>query len=280
MLADVAGGKLIICATPIGNLGDVSARLKTQLVEADIIYAEDTRRAAKLLTALDVRTETRSYFVGNEEHRARELARKLETGATVALVSDAGMPSIADPGLSAVQVALQVGAEVTVVPGPSAVTAALAVSGLPAERFVFEGFLPRKGRDRTIRLQQLATERRTTVLFCAKKRLARDLSDLSNVAGGDRQVVVTRELTKVFEEIWRGTLDEAVAHWGAAEARGEFTVVIAGAAVPSPDLDDAVAEALTAIEAGEPMTGAVRRIASESGIGRHDLYEAVLRSRR
>jgi len=275
MLAVVAGN-LILCATPIGNLGDASARLQAELAGADLIYAEDTRRTAKLLAALDVATEVRSYFIGNEEHRARELAGRLEAGASIALVTDAGMPSIADPGLSAVQAALDVGAVVTVVPGPSAVTAALAVSGLPAERFVFEGFLPRKGADRRSRLAAIAREERTAVLFSAKNRIARDLGDLVETLGVDRPVVVTRELTKVFEEVWRGTLGGAADHWSAVEPRGEFTLVIGGAMPQPPDLDAAVAEANAAIGAGESMKDAVRRIASESGVGRRDLYEAVL----
>ncbi len=279
MLADVAG-TLILCATPIGNLGDASARLQETLALVDLIYAEDTRRTAKLLAALEVRTEVRSYFVGNEEHRSRELRERLEADATVALVTDAGMPAIADPGLSAVQAALEAGADVTVVPGPSAVTAALAVSGFPSERFVFEGFIPRKGTDRRRRLEGMALEERTSVLFSAKKRLTRDLSDLVEHLGAGRKVAVTRELTKVFEEVWRGTLGEAADHWAGMEPRGEFTLVIGGAQPVEPSLDEAVEQTQTAIEAGESMTGAVRRIALETGVGRRELYEAVLLTRR
>ncbi len=279
MLADVSG-KLILCATPIGNLGDTSARLKDALAAADLVYAEDTRRAGKLLRALDVRTPLRSYFVGNEQDRARELKGRLSGGDTVALVTDAGMPSIADPGLSAVRAAIDAGAEVTVVPGPSAVTAALAISGLPAERFVFEGFLPRKGPERRTRLAAIAAETRTTVLFGAKARLMRDLTDLRQYLGADRAVVVTRELTKAFEEVWRGTLGVAVEHWSEAELRGEFTLVIAGASVEAPDLDRGVAEVQAAIEAGDSMTDAARRVAGQLGLGRRELYEAVLRSQR
>jgi 16S rRNA (cytidine1402-2'-O)-methyltransferase len=272
-------GRLTLCATPIGNLGDTSARLKAVLKDADLIYAEDTRRAATLLQALDVQTKVRSYFLGNEARRSEELAARLEGGATVALITDAGMPSIADPGLSAVQAARAVGAEVTVIPGPSAVTAALAVSGLPAERFVFEGFLPRKGKDRTRRLAELAREERTAVLFSAKKRVVDDLADLAAILGPDRPVVVTRELTKVFEEVWHGTLATAAEHWADEQPRGEFTLVIAGAIHEPPDLDSAVTQATSAIESGDSMTDAVRRIASDTGVSRRDLYEAVLQSR-
>ncbi len=277
MLAHVTG-KLILCATPIGNLGDTSARLRDALATADLVYAEDTRRAAKLLRALDVRTSLRSYFVGNEQDRAQELSGRLADGETIALVTDAGMPSIADPGLSAVRAAVAVGAEVTVVPGPSAATAALAISGFPAERFVFEGFLPRKGKERRSRLEAIAAETRTTVLFGAKARLMRDLTDLRDYLGGVRQLVVTRELTKAFEEVWRGSLDEAVDAWSEREPRGEFTFVIAGAAEEAPDIDHAVSEVNAAINAGESMTNGVRRVATRHGVSRRELYEAVLRS--
>ncbi|MEA2002358.1 MAG: 16S rRNA (cytidine(1402)-2'-O)-methyltransferase [Actinomycetota bacterium] len=272
-------GNLILCATPIGNLGDTSTRLKTALTAADLIYAEDTRRAATLLQALGVQTKVRSYFLGNEARRSEELAARLESGSTVALITDAGMPSIADPGLSAVQAARAVGAEVTVIPGPSAVTAALAVSGLPAERFVFEGFLPRKGKDRSRRLTQLASEERTAVLFSAKKRVVDDLTDLAAVLGPDRPVVVTRELTKAFEEVWHGTLATAAKHWADEQPRGEFTLVVGGAIHEPPDLESAVTQATNAIESGDSMTDAVRRIASDTGVSRRDLYEAVLRAR-
>ncbi len=270
-------GKLILCGTPIGNLSDTSERLRIALAEADLIYAEDTRRAATLLRALGVRTAARSYFVGNEARRSEELVSRLVAGETIALITDAGMPSIADPGLSAVQAALQAEAEVTVVPGPSAVTAALAVSGLPAERFVFEGFLPRKGKERSQRIREIAAERRTVVLFSAKSRVASDLTDLADEVGSDREVVVTRELTKVFEEVWRGTLGAASGHWAAQQARGEFTLVVSGAAEEPADLDRVAAEAQSAIESGESMADAVRRTASESGVSRRELYEAVLR---
>lgn len=271
-------GKLILCATPIGNLGDASTRLASELAGADIIYAEDTRRAAILLRALDVRAKARSFFVGNEQRRSEELGMKLQAGETVALITDAGMPAIADPGLSAVRAALGVGAEVTVVPGPSAVTAALAVSGLPAERFVFEGFLPRKGKDRAHRLAELEAEERTIVLFSAKSRVGDDLRALSDALGAERSVVIAREMTKVFEEVWRGGLAEAAAHWAAQEPRGEFTLVVAGAEPKELDLETAIGTVQTAIGQGSSMTDAVRSVANEYSLSRRDLYEAVLRA--
>ncbi len=279
MLAAVSG-KLTLCGTPIGNLGDVSDRLRRALAEADLIYAEDTRRAATLLRSLGVEAEVRSYFVGNEDRRAAELAERLRAGDVVALITDAGMPSIADPGFTAVNAAIGVGAQVTVIPGPSAVTAALAVSGLPADRFVFETFLPRRGKDRRNRLAQLADEERTIVLFSGKAHVVADLGDMAESLGGDRRVAVARELTKVYEEVWRGTLAEAVPRWEGGELRGEFTIVVAGARRKLADFDRAVADAIDAIESGESMADAVRRIASESGVSRRELYETVLRKKK
>jgi 16S rRNA (cytidine1402-2'-O)-methyltransferase len=278
MLAQVSG-KLILCATPIGNLGDTPARLRDVLAAADLIYAEDTRRAAKLLQALGVQSPLRSYFVGNEEMRSSELGERLHRGESIALLTDAGMPSIADPGVSAVRAAVHAGAEVTVIPGPSAVTTALAISGLPAERFVFEGFLPRKGGNRRRRLDEIATESRTIVLFSAKSRVDRDLADLRDALEPDRKVVVARELTKVFEEVWRGSLGEAADYWSSQELRGEFTLVIAGAAPrAAAEIDQAVAAVRSEIEAGKAMTDAVRSVAGALGLSRRRLYEAVLRS--
>ena len=258
----------------------MSDRLRTVLADADMIYAEDTRRARKLLAALEVTTPLRSYFVGNEERRSGELRQRLEAGESVALISDAGMPTISDPGLTAVRAAHDADAEVSVVPGPSAVTSALAVSGFPTERFVFEGFLPRKQRDREVRLADLADESRTAVLFSGKSRVVADLADLAAAVGGHREIVVARELTKVYEEIWRGNLQEAADHWATREPRGEFTLVLAGAKREEADLDRIAAKTVDAIEAGESMAAAVRRIAAETGISRRELYQVVLDARR
>jgi len=273
-------GRLILCATPIGNLGDVSPRLRDALAGADVIYAEDTRRSRRLLQSVDVDRPLRSFFVGNEEQRAVEMAEKLAQGATVALVTDAGTPGISDPGLTAVRAALEAGADVGIVPGPSAVTAALAVSGLPSDRFVFEGFLPRKGSARSARLAELAREERTTVLFSATSRVAADLCDLAGSLGPEREVVVARELTKQFEELWRGTLRAAADHWGAEEEpRGEFTFVIAGAITAPADWGTAVAAVNEAVAGGVTMTVAVRQVAAMTGLRRRELYERVLHSR-
>ncbi len=269
-------GRLLVCGTPIGNLGDVSKRLGVSLEEADVVYAEDTRRSTVLLAELGISKPVRSYFAGNEEERAAELGRHLAEGRTVALLTDAGMPAISDPGLSAVRAARRVGAEVAVVPGPSAVTAALAVSGLPSERFVFEGFLPRRGSTRAARLGALAGEERTVVLFSATRRVLADLGDLAAALGPDRRLAVCRELTKRHEEVWWGTLGEAVDRLTEAERRGEFTIVIEGGPPSDPPLQAAVEAVLERVGGGEPMASAVRAVAADMGIRRGRLYEAVL----
>jgi len=273
-------GRLILCAGPIGNLADAPPRLAEALGTAAVVYAEDTRRARILLSHLGVTRPLRSYFAGNEAERAGEVARRLEAGETVALLTDAGVPTISDPGLSAVRAALQVGAVVTGVPGPSAVTLAVALSGLPADRFAFEGFLPRRGERRRERLQALAAEERTLVLFCAPARLAADLADLAAALGEGRTCAVCRELTKMHEEVWRGTLGEAERHWAESPARGEVTLVVAGAPETVPDLDRAATRVEEMVAAGAAVSTACRLVAEETGVRRRALYEAVTRRRR
>ncbi len=273
-------GTLILCAGPIGNLGDAAPRLAEVLGDADIVYAEDTRRAHILLRHLGVRAPLHSYFAGNEADRASELKARLEAGQTVALLTDAGTPAISDPGLSAVRVASSVGAAVTGVPGPSAVTLAAAVSGLPADRFVFEGFLPRRGERRSARLEELTTEARTVILFCAPGRLAGDLADLRDALGADRPCVVCRELTKAHEEVWRGTLGGAAEHWAESPARGEVTLVIGGAAEAPPDMGSALDLVDELVTAGTSPSEACRIVAAEGGIRRRALYEVLMARRR
>ena len=269
-------GTLILCATPIGNLGDASPRLAETLAASDVIYAEDTRRSRVLLANLNVDRPLRSFFTGNEAARSQELRDRLERGDTVALITDAGMPGISDPGYSAVRAAEQAGAEVSVIPGPSAVTAALAVSGLPADRFVFEGFLPRKAEARAARIAELAEEERTVILFAATGRVADDLADLADGLGAERPASVVRELTKAHEEVWRGTLAEAAAEWRERAPRGEFTLVVAGAE-RQEDLTQALAMVEERVASGAPMAEAVREVAAETGTRRRRLYEAALR---
>lgn len=268
-------GTLVLCATPIGNLGDASPRLREALAGADVVYCEDTRRSQKLLGAFGISASLRSYFVANEEARAVELAEHLRNGETVVLISDAGMPGVADPGLTAVRAAVEVGATVTVVPGPSAVTAAVAVSGLPSERFVFEGFLPRKQAERRQQLAELAGEPRTMVFFMSPKRAVAELTDLLAACGRDRSVVVAREISKLHEEIWRGTLAEAVAHFEEHAARGELTVVVAGSPDEPGSLEAAVDGVLGAMAEGELFSAAVKRAADTHGVRRRLVYEAA-----
>jgi len=273
-------GTLTLCGTPIGNLSDLSERAIRTISNADLIFAEDTRRTSKLLGHVGVSVPMKSFFAGNEQARLVLLRDELEAGKHVVLVSDAGMPIISDPGASAVQVAVDCGADVGVVPGPSAVVTALAVSGFDGDRFVFEGFLPRKGGARTRVLLSLVDEQRTVVLFAAPTRVASDLADLMSVVEADRRVVVTRELTKVYEEIWRGTLEESVAHWTHdGTTRGEFTVVVEGAEPREPSMPDAVAAALGMIAKGTSTSDAVRTVTATHGVRRNELYDLVVKAR-
>lgn len=268
-------GRLILCATPIGNLSDASPRLAEALANADLILAEDTRRSSTLLRSLGVENPLRSYFAGNENRRAAELVGLLQEGKTIALITDAGTPAISDPGVSAVSAAREARAAITVVPGPSAVTAALSVSGLPSERFIFEGFLPKKGPERDRRLAALATETRTAVLFVAPHQLIDDLKGLASVAP-DRPLCIARELTKMFEEIQWSTPATAAEVWAGREILGEFTLVLGGGDPVGPDLEVSVAAVLAEIDAGAQMSDAVRTVASRSGVSRRALYEEVL----
>ncbi len=274
----MTAGTLFVCATPIGNLDDASPRLAATLARCAVVYCEDTRRTGTLLGRLGVAVPLRSYFAGNEAERAAELGERISAGEAVGLVTDAGMPGVSDPGYSAVRAALAVGGRVTVVPGPSAVTAALAASGMPAERFVFEGFLPRKPGERRRRLDALAAEERAIVLFSAKTRLPADLTDLAAALGDGRDVAVLRELTKLHEEVWRGSLGAAAEHWGDTVLRGEFTIVVAGADPAEADLTAGLERVAELQAGGASMADAVRQAAAETRIRRRRLYEAALRA--
>jgi 16S rRNA (cytidine1402-2'-O)-methyltransferase len=265
-------GTLILCATPIGNLGDAPPRLGEALDAADVVYAEDTRRAQTLLAHLGVQATLRSYFVGNEQERSGELAGHLEAGETVALITDAGTPVVADPGVTAVRAARRVGAVVTAIPGPSAVTMALAVSGFGGDRFIFEGFLPRKGGERAARIEAIGSEKRTVVCFTTGSRVAKDLADLAAASPADRKVVVCRELTKAFEEVWHGLLSDAPSHWEEAITKGEFTLVLEPVAPALVSLEDGIALVKRRIEAGERPSEAAKTVAKATGLPRSDLY--------
>ncbi len=271
-------GTLILCATPIGNLGDLSERAIETLSGADVIFAEDTRRTAKLLNHIGVSVPMKSFYAHNERSRLVELAGHLESGDRVVLVSDAGMPVVSDPGTSAVDAAVAVGAVISAVPGPSAVVTALAVSGFDGDRFVFEGFLPRKGKGRAAVAESIAQEERTVVFFSAPTRAAKDLALIANVMESDRQVVIARELTKLHEEIWRGNVTEAVAQWGGTEAaRGEFTIVVQGASPVEPSIDAAVDAVKHLIDQGSTTSDAVRQIAKSTGVSRRELYDIIVK---
>ena len=261
-------GVLVLAGTPIGSVGDASPRLREELAAADVIAAEDTRRLKRLLSSLGVTTSARvvSYYDANESSRTPELVAALVAGARVLVVTDAGMPSVSDPGYRLVAAAADAGVRVTAVPGPSAVLTALAVSGLPVDRFCFEGFLPRKVGERARRLDDLAAEPRTLVFFEAPHRLAAMLSALSDAFGADRRVAVCRELTKTYEEVRRGTLAE-VAQWAAAGVRGEVTVVVSGAEPVAVNTSDpvALAERVALREsAGESRKDAIAAVAAGS----------------
>jgi 16S rRNA (cytidine1402-2'-O)-methyltransferase len=228
-----------------------------------------------LLASLGLSSPLRSYFAGNEAEKADELKTELEAGKAVALITDAGTPAIADPGLSAVRAARRVGAQISAIPGPSALTTALVISGFASDRFVFEGFLPRKGREREQRLAALAQEERTIVIFVGSAHLLVDLRDLSAM-DPQREICIARELTKAFEEVQWLSASEAVEVWSERPTKGEFTLVVAGAPPTPVDMASAVDQVLQKIEDGEGMAGAVRQVANAQRLSRRDLYEEVL----
>ncbi len=273
-------GSLVVVGTPIGNLGDLSPRAVAALAGADVVYCEDTRQSRKLFSHAGITgASLRSLHRHNEEDRIDDVVRSVRDGKTIALVSDAGMPGVSDPGSLVVGAVAAAGLTVTVVPGPSAVLTALVGSGLPTDRFCFEGFLPRSGRERRSALAAVAAEPRTTVLFEAPGRVAATLQDLSDSCGPTRPVSVARELTKLHEEFWRGTLAEAVAWTAAHPVRGEVVVVLAGAPVAEePGVgDDVLVAALTdRLEAGERTRGAVDDVSAEFGVPRRRVYELAL----
>jgi 16S rRNA (cytidine1402-2'-O)-methyltransferase len=278
---DSAGvGLLVLAGTPIGNLDDASPALRQALETADVIAAEDTRRLSGLLARLGVTTAAKvvSYFDGNEASRVEGLLAAISEGRTVVVVSDAGMPTVSDPGYRVVAGAVGAGLPLRVVPGPSAVLVALALSGLPTDRFCFEGFLPRKAGERRRRLAELADEQRTMVFFEAPHRLEDFLADARGALGDDRRAAVSRELTKTYEETRRGTLADLAA-WAAEGVRGEITVVVAGAATSILSVADAVPLVLERVASGEPFSSVVAAVAADSGVARKALYAAALEAR-
>ncbi|MHC5559937.1 16S rRNA (cytidine(1402)-2'-O)-methyltransferase [Kocuria sp. U4B] len=276
-------GAVVLAGTPIGNLGDASPRLRQALESADVLAVEDTRRLRRLVAGLGVTTRGRvlTHHEHNEAARVAELLEAVRAGRTVLVLSDAGMPTVSDPGYRLAEAAAAEGLTVTAIPGPSAVLTALAVSGLPTDRFTFEGFLPRKGSDRAARLAELDGERRTMVFYEAPHRLEVMLTALREAFGPDRPAVVARELTKLHEEVVRGTLAELVAWCAEGQVRGEIAVVVAGA--PAPDAarpEDLVTEVEALVAGGVRLKDAAGRVAERSGVGKRELYETVLDARR
>lgn len=271
-------GSLTLVATPIGNLGDITPRAIDALRVADLVCCEDTRRTGLLLHHLGI--EGKRYMVVNDhtEYEAcEEIIAEVMNGKRVVLVTDAGTPGISDPGERLVRAALESGLEVDSAPGVSAVTMALAASGLSTERFVFEGFLPAKGGERAERLAQIGDERRTVVLYEAPHRVERTLQDLEVACGPRRLVVIARELTKVHEEFWRGPLHDAVRHVAQSGVRGEYVLVLEGAKPPGPATDDDIIDALrTAIADGSSKRDAAAKVAAMLGAPKRRVYELAL----
>lgn len=279
----MTSGRVVLAATPIGNPDDASPRLVAALTGADVVAAEDTRRLHGLCRRLGVAPTGRvlSFHEHNEGGRLAELLEVVRGGGTVLVVSDAGMPTVSDPGFGLVRAAAAEGLPVTVIPGPSAVLAALAVAGLPTDRFTFEGFLPRKTGERARVVADLADERRTMVFFEAPHRLAAALVTLADGLGASRPAAVCRELTKTYEEVRRGPLGELAAWAGEQEVRGEIVVVVGGAEpAPPADVADLVAEVLVRADTGERLKDAVAAVAERAGVPKRALYEAALARRR
>jgi len=268
-------GHLYVVGTPIGNLADLSERARETLATVDLVAAEDTRRTGRLLAHLGLKIRMLSLFEGNERQRIDELLDRLREGERVALVSDAGMPAVSDPGFRLLRAAIDAGVEISVVPGPSAVTAALVVSGLPTDRWVFEGFLPRRPSERRERLRALAHDPRTVVLFESPLRVITLLRDVL-VELGDRRAAVARELTKLHEEVVRGRISEVLASLLDREPRGELVVVIEGAEAVVPDLDELVEEARGLVADGMRKREAAAAVARRGGGSANEIYGALV----
>jgi len=274
-------GALVLVATPIGNLGDISQRAIEALKAADIICCEDTRHSGKLLAHFGVTGKKLVVINEHTEYDAREeIVSLVTTGSNVALITDAGTPGISDPGERLVVAVINAGGVVTAVPGPSALTMALVISGLPTSRFVFEGFLPRSGAERTERLAMATTESRTTVFYEAPHRLVKTLSDLTTACGAMRGVVLARELTKLHEEIWRGTLQDANMHVAKTEPRGEYVIILEPAKPPAPPTDEELLAAIRAeIAKGVSRKDSAARVSARFGVAKRTVYELALQVR-
>jgi 16S rRNA (cytidine1402-2'-O)-methyltransferase len=274
-------GRLVLAGTPIGDVTDAPPRLAELIATADVVAAEDTRRLRRLAAALGVTPSGKvvSFHEHNETARAQELVEEVRAGRTVLVVTDAGMPSVSDPGFRVVDAAVRAGVHVTAVPGPSAVLTALALSGLPTDRFCFEGFLPRKAGERRSVLAEVADERRTMVFFEAPHRLDATLAAMVDAFGPDRRAAVCRELTKTYEEVRRGPLTELAAWAAAGDVRGEITIVVDGATQLPVDVTTLVGNAMERVDAGERLKDVTRDLAARHRVSARELYEQVLARR-
>lgn len=276
-------GRLVVVCVPIGNTADASPRLHEALREADVIAAEDTRRTKRLITDLNITTSARlvPYHDHNESSKAQDLIERATEGATIAVVSDAGMPGISDPGYRIIQQAIAAQIPITCVPGPSAVPTALILSGLPSDRFCFEGFVARKEGERTHQFETLANEPRTMVFFDSPRRLAATLLSAATIFGPDRQAAICRELTKTFEEVVRGTLTE-LQDWVASKdaVLGEISIVIAGRPKNQSQASDLVHEVRTLVDGGMRLKDATKHVAKTHDVRHRELYDAAVRSQK
>lgn len=278
MNSEVTPGILYIVATPIGNLEDISFRAVRILQSVDYIAAEDTRHTGKLLNHFQIKVPQISYHEHNQKQRIPELLDKLKAGKNIALVTDAGMPGISDPGYEMVIACIDAGVNVVPIPGANAAITALSAAGLPSERFVFEGFLPTKGKERQQRLDLLANESRTIILYESPHRLEKTLADLVNCLGSDRPIALGRELTKLHEEFWRGTLGEALSYYQSVPPQGEFTLVIAGKSEANEEISDTTitTELENLLNQGISRSEATKIMAERTSVSRRKIYQLAL----
>ncbi|MDZ8024187.1 MAG: 16S rRNA (cytidine(1402)-2'-O)-methyltransferase [Nostoc sp. DedQUE11] len=278
MQTDPKPRTLYVVGTPIGNLEDMTFRAVRILQTVDIIAAEDTRHTGKLLQHFEIKTPQVSYHEHNRTSRIPELLQYLANDKAIALVSDAGMPGISDPGYELIKACIEAGISVVPIPGASAAITALSAAGLPTDRFVFEGFLPAKTQQRREHLESLQTESRTLIFYESPHRLQDTLQDLAEILGSDRQIVLGRELTKLYEEFWRGTIAEAMAHYSQREPQGEYTLVVAGIAPSQIQLtqEELKAELKQLISQGISRSQASRQLAKVTSMPRRQLYQLAL----
>lgn len=275
---DIKPGTLYVVGTPIGNLEDMTFRAVQVLQTVDLIAAEDTRHTGKLLQHFQIKTPQVSYHEHNRNSRIPELLEHLGNGKAIALVSDAGMPGISDPGYELVKACIAAGITVVPIPGASAAITALSASGLPTDRFVFEGFLPAKGQQRREHLESLHTESRTLIFYESPHRLRETLQDLAQVWGSDRQIVLARELTKFYEEFWRGTIAEAMAHYNQRDPQGEYTLLVAGTPPSQTQFteEELKAELQQLMSQGISRSQASRQLAKFTSLPRRQIYQLAL----